>query len=624
VPTDRVAELMLLWEDARNNGRLLSAEDLCRDCPELADALRGRMQSVLAMEQLLGLHDAGLPGTLPASPQVGDGWGQEVSAVDGGADHSHEPLPSIPGYEITRVIDRGGMGVVYEARQVALGRTVAVKMIWSSRLGPKILARFRREAEAAARLQHPNFVQVFEVGQVNGRPFFSMEYVAGGSLAQRLARQPPSPRQSAALIETLARAVDAAHERGIVHRDLKPSNVMLTADGVPKIADFGLAKRLDDDADHTHTGEILGTPSYMAPEQAEGRKDQIGPATDVYSLGTILYELLTGTPPFQATNPLDALRQVIWHEPVAPSRVRRNVPRDLEAICLKCLEKSPARRYPSALALADDLRRFQDGQPVTARHVGPVRRAWKWIRRHPLAMAWGTTAALVASIAVFLVAGPYQAQREARRKAEEQAPRAREILLRNCFACHGENPDKVEKNLHILQHQDLIDSRRRIVVPGSPQNSRLMQRIADGSMPPEEEEVRLPRLSEEDLTVLQEWIQGGAPPFPAADLELPASTEAPSASAAQAKAIFHKRCYECHKYDVAKGGIKILHHRLLVSTRKVVIPGRPEDSELFQLVTTKDSETRMPPPPKRRLSPHEVEAIRQWIVEGAPPFPKGE
>src|SRR5262249_20669029 len=208
-------------------------------------------------------------------------------------------------------------------------------------LGPKVVARFRREAEAVARLQHPHVVQIFEVGQVNGRPFFSMEYVAGGSLAETLARQPPSPREAAELTATLALAMQAAHQRGIVHRDLKPSNVLLTADGTPKIADFGLAKRLDDETAHTHTGEVLGTPSYMAPEQAEGHKDRIGPATDVYALGAILYELLAGRPPFQGATPLASLRLIVSQDPVAPSRLARSLPPDLPAPCLQCPEKAP-------------------------------------------------------------------------------------------------------------------------------------------------------------------------------------------------------------------------------------------------------------------------------------------
>jgi mono/diheme cytochrome c family protein len=615
---------MLRWEEARRQGRALPPEELCAECPQFLDELRRRLRTVVMMERVLGFPERQPARSAPAPP-AGD-----VEAPE------PEPLPLVPGYEILRVIDRGGMGVVYEARQIDLGRTVAIKMISGGQLSPRVITRFRLEAEAAARLQHPNFVQVFEVGQVNGRPFLAMEYVAGGSLAELLERQPPSARRAAEVMETLARAASAAHERGIVHRDLKPSNVMLAADGTPKIADFGLAKRLDVAADHTHTGEILGTPSYMAPEQAEGKKDLIGPATDVYALGTILYELLTGRPPFRGTSLLESLRLVVAEEPIAPSRLSPSVPRDLEAICLKCLEKAPARRYASALALAEDLRRFLNGQPVAARRIGPAGRAWKWMRRHPQAVALCTTLGLLAILPVLLLLEHYraewvsrareqEAERKIRARAEEVAPAVREILQRNCFQCHGGDPQNVRKNLNILNYQDLLDSDRRLVMPGSPEDSRVIQRIADGSMPPEEEETRLPRVSENELLILQDWIVGGAPPFPAADAEpVEVTAVPPSASAAKAKALFHDRCYKCHRYDVAKGGIKILHHRLLVSVRKVVVPGKPEDSELFQLVTTTNKKTRMPPAPARRLSPQEIAIIRDWILEGAPPFPKSE
>jgi mono/diheme cytochrome c family protein len=467
-------------------------------------------------------------------------------------------------------------------------------------------------------------VQIFEVGQAGGRPFYSMEYIAGGSLADRLARGPYTPHQAAELLESLARTVHAAHEHGIVHRDLKPSNVMMAHDGTPKIADFGLAKRLNDDSGHTNTGEILGTPSYMAPEQAEGKKDQIGPATDVYALGAILYEMLAGQPPFAGITPLEALQRVVHQEPAAPSRFATPVPRDLEAICLKCLEKSPHRRYVSAQALADDLRRFLTGQPVTARHAGPLVRSWKWMRRHPQVVGLAVLIALIAMIPIYYVADAYQAEREVRLRAQARAPLVREILQRNCYECHGQNPKDIQKNFDILNFQQLLDERRRVVVPGAPDNSRLIQRIVDGSMPPEKEEVRLPRVSEIELTILREWIQGGAPPLPepAPDAEI-VSAVPYSKVADETRAIFKKKCYDCHNHKLAERGVKILQHRLLVNVHKEVIPGDPDGSRLFQLVTSDDDDVRMPKAPEDPLTKEEINTIRRWIMAGAPPFPKG-
>ena len=603
---DTIGELMLEWEAARQEGRELTVEQLCAACPQHADELRSMIRAVLKMEGVLNV-------TLIESHQ-GDS-----ANLDG----RPEPLPVIPGYEVVRIIDRGGMGIVYEARHLELGRTVAIKMIARDRLHPKLIFRFQAEAEAAARVQHPNFVQIFEIGQAGGQPFYSMEFVAGGNLAELLAKRSLSARSAAQMTLTLAHAVHAAHECGIVHRDLKPSNVMLTADGTPKIADFGLAKRLDDDFGQTHSGEVLGTPSYMAPEQAEGRKSEIGPRTDVYSLGAILYELLAGQPPFLGASPLDSLRRLLAEDPVAPTRLAPSIPRDLEAICLKCLEKSPGRRYDSAQALADDLRCFLEDRPVSARHIGPLRRTWKFARRHHQAITLCAALAVLLSIPVGFWLEQVYAQREIRQKAVEQAPTVREILRRNCYACHGQDVKDVRKNLDILNHRQLLDSARRIVVRGAPEDSRLIQRIADGSMPPEEEELHLPRVSEADLVILKDWILGGAPPFAAADAAAADPPAVPrSESAAAAKAIFRKHCYQCHKFDVAKGGIKIMHHRLLVTVRKVVISGQPDDSELFQLLTSEDDETRMPPATEARLTAEEIETIRRWILEGAPPFPK--
>jgi WD40 repeat protein/tRNA A-37 threonylcarbamoyl transferase component Bud32 len=337
-----------------------------------------------------------------------------------GADLGRDPdWPQVAGYEILDELGHGGMGIVYLARQVNLDRLVALKMIRSgadASLDEQV--RFRTEAEAVARLQHPNIVQIHEVGEHEGRLFFSMEYVPGGSLHKKLAGAPQTPRLAAELVEVLARAVHAAHECGIIHRDLKPANVLLAAGGsassgehdakapaawVPKITDFGLAKRLDRESGQTQSGAVMGTPSYMAPEQARGRIKEIGPATDVYALGALLYELLTGRPPFRGETAWDTIRQVIAEEPLPPRRLRRGLPRDLETVCLKCLEKDARQRYPSALALADDLRRFLAGEPVQARPCPAGERLLKWAKRRP-ALAGLVAVSCLATLG-FLVGG---------------------------------------------------------------------------------------------------------------------------------------------------------------------------------------------------------------------------
>jgi WD40 repeat protein len=320
-------------------------------------------------------------------------------------------LPHVPGYETLHVLGWGGMGVVYLAWQTGLARLVALKTVLAgAHVSPEQRARFRTEAEAAARLQHAHIVQIYEIGEVDGLPYLAMEYVEGGSLAAWLNGQPQPVRAAADLVARLAEAVQHAHERGIIHRDLKPGNILLegkrsTDDTdctdkkdlafasvesvksvdpfVPKITDFGLAKLLLGGVSQTATGAILGTPAYMAPEQAGGGPRPVGPACDVYSLGAILYELLTGRPPFLATGVLETLEQVRRQEPVPPRRLVATLPRDLETICLKCLQKDPARRYESARALAEDLRRYQAGEPVRARPVAAWERGVRWVRRHP-------------------------------------------------------------------------------------------------------------------------------------------------------------------------------------------------------------------------------------------------
>jgi len=318
----------------------------------------------------------------------------------------------LPGYEILDELGRGGMGVVYKARQTKLHRLVAIKMILAGAYaGPDQLRRFRQEAEAVARLQHPHIVQIYEVGEHEGRPFFSLEFVEGGSLAQRLDGTPQPPQSAARIVEQLAQAIQVAHEHGIIHRDLKPANILLTRNGTPKITDFGLAKQLEIEETPvglagakvldlpTATGAVLGTPSYMAPEQAQGKVHEIGPAADVYALGAILYELLAGRPPFKGATQLETLVQVTNAEPVAPTRLQPKLPRDLETICLKCLQKEPKKRYASALALAGDLHRYLANEPIMARPGGTWERMFKWAKRRP------AVAALLAVVVLVTTAG---------------------------------------------------------------------------------------------------------------------------------------------------------------------------------------------------------------------------
>jgi serine/threonine protein kinase len=364
--------------------------------------------------------------------------------------------PDVPGYEILGELGRGGMGIVYQARQLGLGRTVALKTILTGiQAGPKDLARFRAEAAAIARLQHPNIVQIYDVGEAAGRPYFVLEFVAGGSLAQHLQGTPQPVRPAAQMVETLARAVHAAHANGVIHRDLKPANILLqrgegrgTKDEedtnssspliarpsllIPKITDFGLAKCAGGDAgapDHrspTVTGELLGTPNYMAPEQARVPRQPVGPAADVYALGAILYELLTGRPPFTGETPLETILQVLHNEPVPVASLQPNVPRDLETICLKCLRKEPRKRYGSALELAEDVQRFLRGEPIRARPVSPVEKLGRWVRGHPVPaglLAAGLLAPLVALITLSLLSA-----RLVRSSALESAAQQAELL----------------------------------------------------------------------------------------------------------------------------------------------------------------------------------------------------
>jgi predicted Ser/Thr protein kinase len=313
----------------------------------------------------------------------------------------------VAGYEILGELGRGGMGVVYKARQTGLKRLVALKMILAGpHAGPEEVNRFRREAKAVARLQHPHIVQIYDIGEQQGLPYFALEFVAGGSLAAQLEGGPLPVRRAARLVETVARAMHVAHQAGIVHRDLTPGNILLTADGYPKVTDFGLAKVLDGASARTASGAVMGTPSYMAPEQAGGKSKDIGPAADVYALGAILYELLTGKPPFKAATPLDTILQVVSEEPVPPRQLNPQVPRDLETICLMCLRKQPERRYASAEALADDLESFLAGQPIQARLAHPVERAWRWVKEQPgAAFGLGSASLVMLGLSLLFTGG---------------------------------------------------------------------------------------------------------------------------------------------------------------------------------------------------------------------------
>jgi WD40 repeat protein len=361
-------------------------------------------------------------------PSVSGTLGGTVAAV---------PALSVPGYQILEELGRGGQSIVYKACQRALDRLVALKVI-QTRAGAvaEEKARFRREAEAVAHLVHPHIVQIHDVGEQAGQPYFALEYVSGGTLAKKLAGMPLPAREAARVVETLARTIHCAHQRGIVHRDLKPSNVLVTADGTLKISDFGLAKRLTADATLTQTGLLMGTPSYMAPEQATGKNKEVGPATDVYGLGAMLYEMLTGRPPFLGATVLDILPQVIEAEPVPPRRLQPNVQTDLETICLKCLEKDPTRRYASAELLADDLTRYLAGEPIHARRIRPWQRLAKWARRKP-AIAGLTTLVLLVTLAglagVFWQwqqAETHRQTAEDRAESEARASRALAAALR--------------------------------------------------------------------------------------------------------------------------------------------------------------------------------------------------
>ena len=360
-------------------------------------------------------------------------------------------------YEIERELARGGMGVVFRARQISLNRPVALKMILAGQLADDTdVKRFYTEAEAAANLDHPGIVPIYEVGQHEGQHYFSMGYVEGQSLAQRLAEGPLPPREAAALLIKVAEAIEYAHSRGVIHRDLKPGNILLDRNGHPRVTDFGLAKKLEADSGLTGSGQIMGTPSYMPPEQAGGNRGAVGPAADVYALGATLYALVTGRPPFQAATAMETVLQVLGEEPVPPRRLNPALDRDVETICLKCLEKEPGKRYASAAVLAAELNRFLVGEPILARPIGAPARLWRWCRRRPVVAGLG---AAVAALVLFVaVAGPLVAVSQSRLRAladdrAREAQRAGYVAATKAMAA-----DQALVQSYLIQARNLRDA----------------------------------------------------------------------------------------------------------------------------------------------------------------------
>jgi eukaryotic-like serine/threonine-protein kinase len=403
------AELESLARELRQSAQTMGRAE--------AGSATGREPLAASSNSEVAEAPAVIPEQPPSSPQAGaaptgvhaavtlprlEETGVDAPTFDSAQVGAAAPIPirRFGDYELIREIARGGMGVVFRARQVSLNRPVALKMILAGRLANDTdVRRFYIEAEAAANLDHPGIVPIYEVGQYDGQHYFSMGFVEGESLSHRLTDGPVPGREAAALMVKVAEAIEYAHQQGVIHRDLKPGNVLVDKNGKPRVTDFGLAKNMQGDSGLTGSGQIMGTPSYMPPEQAGGNRGDVGPAADVYALGATLYALATGRPPFQAATPMDTVLQVISDEPVPPRRLNPAVERDLETICLKCLEKQAAKRYVSAAALADDLQRFLDGDSIRARSVSTFEKAWRWCRRRP------TIAGLTAAVTVAVLGG---------------------------------------------------------------------------------------------------------------------------------------------------------------------------------------------------------------------------
>ena len=385
-----------------------------RTCPDCGRPLpKGALDGVCPVCSLHSALTIGADGVV-AQPQPPTAGSHQPLVGD------HPPfIRDFGDYELLEEIARGGMGVVYKARQNSLDRIVALKMLlFGPQASPEFAKRFRAEAVLAASLQHPNIVAIHEVGVHEGQQFFAMDYVEGPSLARLVGHQPLPARRAAGYLKTVAEAIHYAHERGILHRDLKPSNVLIDASDQPRVTDFGLARRFEGDSQVTLTGQVLGSPNYIPPEQALGKRGKVSRQSDVYALGAMLYHLLTGRPPFQGESLTDTLQQVLNTEPPSPRLLNPSVPRDLETICLKCLEKEAPRRYATAQELADELGRFLEDKPIHARPVSVAGKTWKWCRRRPVRASLGAALVLVIAFATAAVLWQWRRAETARRRAE--------------------------------------------------------------------------------------------------------------------------------------------------------------------------------------------------------------
>jgi serine/threonine protein kinase len=465
----RVNQIIAAYLEAERLGQAPDREELVGRHADLAAKLQSFFADQDRFRRMAEPIPAAAPGALSET-----GAAAEAPTLPPG-----ETSPASPAlgkvryfgdYELLEEIARGGMGVVYKARQVSLNRIVGLKMILSGELAsPTDVRRFQVEAEAAANLDHPHIVPIYEVGEHEGQHYFSMKLIERGSLAQDLSRFTKDHRAAARLLATVARAVHPAHQRGTLHRDLKPGNILLDAQGQPHVTDFGLAKRVKGDRALTQSGAIVGTPSYMAPEQAAAKKG-LSTAADVYSLGAILYELLTGQPPFRAETPLDTLLQVLEREPERPCSFNPDLDRDLETICLKCFEKDPQGRYASAEALTADLERWLAGEPISARPVSNVERLWRWCRRNPVVTS--LLAAVAGALLLGTVVASYFAARansNAREANQEklranekvaEAIRERELARRHLYVAKLQLAQTAWRDAEIGRLLDLLEEQR--------------------------------------------------------------------------------------------------------------------------------------------------------------------